>query len=354
MYAVILCGGTGSRLWPMSREAHPKPFLPLLGERTLLQVTVSRLTPNIAPGDVYVVTHEQYAALARAQLPEMPPHHVLAEPSARNTAAAVTLAALAVERPDDEVMVVLPADHRIEDEQGFRDALAVAEAGARGGALVTLGIAPTAPEPGYGYVVAKPSAGSGSDGSRPRPVARFVEKPPVEQARELLAGGSAFWNGGIFVWRRDRLLDGLERHARYVVEPIRDAIHGGRSLADAYAAVPATSIDYALLEPASLEGIVGVVPMDVGWSDLGSWAALMDALVDSTASSVVTRGDTLDVGSTSLLVESETGRLVVTIGLDGVVVIDTPDVVLVCAAGRAQDVKQAVDILAARGRRELL
>ena len=354
MYAVILCGGTGSRLWPMSRQAHPKPFLPLLGNRSLLQATVARLAPTIEPRDVYVVTHEQYAGLVRSQVLELPPDHVIAEPAARNTAAAVALAALAIERPDDDVMVVLPADHRIEDEQAFRDALDVAHAAARQGTIVTLGIAPTAPEPGYGYVVAKPVAAVASDGAAAHPVERFTEKPSVEQARELLADGGAYWNGGIFVWRRDRVLDGLTRHAGHVLGPLREAVDGERSLAEAYAAVPATSIDYALLEPASLEGSVGVVPLDVGWSDLGSWAALMEALVDSTGASVVTRGETLDLGSTSLLVEAETGRLVVTIGLDGVVVIDTPDAVLVCAAERAQDVKQVVDRLAAAGRRELL
>jgi mannose-1-phosphate guanylyltransferase/mannose-6-phosphate isomerase len=314
---------------------------------------VARLAPVIAARDVYVVTHEQYAELVRSQLPDLPPDHVIAEPAARNTAAAVALAALAIDRPGDDVMVVLPADHRIDDEQGFRDALAVADGAAGRGTIVTLGIAPTAPEPGYGYVVAA-RTDDGSDGAAPRVVERFVEKPPIERAQELLAGGSAYWNGGIFVWRRDRVLDGLERHAPAVLGPLRAALDGGRTLADAYAAVPATSIDYALLEPASLEGIVGVVPLDVGWSDLGSWAALMEALLDSTGASVVTRGETIDLGSTSLLVESETGRLVVTIGLDGVVVIDTPDAVLVCSAERAQDVKQVVDLLAAKGRRELL
>lgn len=347
MYAVILAGGGGTRLWPLSRSAKPKPFLPLTGERTLLQTTVDRLQPLVAPADVHLVTDERYLGLVAEQLPDMPRGNVLGEPSGRNTAAAVAYALLAIERPPDDVMVVLPADHRIADEDGFRNALAIAGREAAGGSFITLGIQPTGPETGYGYVVARERDESGTRLGTAHPVARFVEKPARDRAAELLAVGGAFWNAGIFVWRRDAALAGLERHAPEIVTPIRRALERG-DLREAYATVRATSIDYALLEPAAEDGRVAVVPVDVGWSDLGSWSALLDALAAGAAGSVrqVADGaDALDEGSGQTLVHAAGGRLVVTVGLHGTIVVDTPDAVLVCDREHAQDVKQIVDRL---------
>ncbi len=360
MYAVILAGGGGTRLWPLSRAARPKPFLPLTGEETLLQGTVARLRPLIEPGDVHLVADGRYAGLVRQQLVEVPEANLVTEPVGRNTAAAVALAALAIERPADDVMVVLPADHRIADAAGFREALAAAAQVAADGSLVTLGIKPEGPETGYGYVLARDEPAVVS-GMRVFLVERFLEKPSEARARELLQGGHAQWNAGIFVWRRDALLDGLKRHAPDIFDAVRAGLVDG-DLGSAYADVRATSIDYALLEPASLEGKVAVVPIDVGWSDLGSWAALLDALTaDASAqggSSVVGQSGegaaTIDIDSTDLLVHAVGGRLVATVGLQGMVVIDTPDALLVCSADRAQDVKRIVDRLAAEGRRDRL
>ena len=360
MYAVILAGGGGTRLWPLSRVARPKPFLPLTGDETLLQATVTRLQPLIEPTDVHLVADGRYASLVQEQLGDVPDANLVTEPIGRNTAAAVTLAALAIERPGDDVMVVLPADHRITDAAGFRAALAAAAEVAADGSLVTLGIKPGTPETGYGYVLARGEPRVVS-GMRAFSVERFLEKPSEERARELIEGGHAQWNAGIFVWRRDALLDGLERHAPDILDAVRAGLASG-DLATAYASVRATSIDYALLEPSSLEGRVAVVPIDVGWSDLGSWAALLEALMADAAaqggSAVVGQSTddstTIDIDSTDLLVHAAGGRLVATVGLQGLVVIDTPDALLVCAADRAQDVKKIVDRLAAEGRRDRL
>lgn len=361
MYVVIMAGGGGTRLWPLSRAAHPKPFLRLVDDRTLLQATADRLAPLVTGPDIHVVVAQRFADLVAEQLPEVPARNVLLEPVGRNTAAAVAFAACAIDRPMDEVMIVLPADQRIADAAAFRDALAAAAERAAGGDLVTLGITPDGPETGYGYVLAVDAPAQGAQPGRHAAVQveRFVEKPDIARARELLASGRASWNGGIFVWRRDALLDGLARHAPDILDTVRDAVAGGvAALAAAYPDVRATSIDYALLEPASLVGKVAVVPADVGWSDLGSWDALLKTAdtADAAASGVHARDDVsvVDVGSEGVLLEAAAGRTVAVVGLRNVVIVDTPDALLVCAADAAQDVKLVVDRLRADGREDLL
>jgi len=362
----------------LSRADRPKPFLELIGEGTLLQATVARLSPLVQPRDVYVVTDQRYRDLCREQLADVPAENIIGEPQGRNTAAAVALAAAAIDRPADEVMVILPADHRIVDDEGFRDALATAARAAADGSLVTLGIEPTGPETGYGYVIAREDAGTataagaatgastatGADtGSAPgpaaHPVERFVEKPTRERATELLTSGRAYWNAGIFVWRRDALLEGLERHASAILSPIRAAMASGEDLASAYPSVEATSIDYKLLEPASVEGKVRVVPVGVGWSDLGNWATLLEALAEGAGGAEVVQhsgagGQVIDVGSRNVMVHAAGGRVIATVGLRDLIVVDTPDAVLICARDAAQDVKAIVERLATEGRRDRL
>lgn len=359
MYAVILAGGGGTRLWPLSRAGRPKPFLPLVGAESLLQRTVARLAPVIEPLDVYVVTDRRYVGLVLQQLPEIPAANVIPEPVGRNTGPAVALAAVAIERPADDVMVVLPADHHIRDEEGFRDALLAAAAAAGAGDLVTLGIQPHTPETGYGYVIADADAeidAADVAAGRALAVERFVEKPDAAVAQALLERGNAYWNAGIFVWTRGVVLALLERYAGETLAPIGAAVRGGHDLEQIYPGLSAISIDYALLEPASLDGRVSLVPIDVGWSDLGSWSALLEHVSESSPDRVTALGaaPTEDLDSEDVLVHADGGRLVVTIGLRGTIVVDTPDVVLVCAQDRAQDVKRIVDLLSESDRTEYL
>jgi mannose-1-phosphate guanylyltransferase/mannose-6-phosphate isomerase len=365
MYAVILAGGGGTRLWPLSRPDRPKPFLPLLGERTLLRATFDRLVPALlGPGDVSVVTDRRYAPLVMEELPELDRSQVLGEPAGRNTAAAIAYAAAAIQRPPGDVMLVLPADHLIGDEEAFRallrDAAAVATGGPPGSGappLVTLGIAPTGPETGYGYIVAagpRPGAAGAFD------VARFVEKPSVDAAAALLAGpASVAWNAGIFAWRRDAIQAALAAHAPDILGAVETGVRATpgdpTALDRAYATLRASSIDYAVMEPASRSGDVAMLRAEVGWSDLGSWAALRDALVAGALAAgepagVVGFGARRDRGSESTLVMSGS-RLVVTIGLRDTIVVDTPDALLVCAADRSQEVRTIAEELA-RAREE--
>jgi len=354
VYAVILAGGGGTRLWPLSRPECPKPFLRLLGEETLIQRTVARLAPLVEPHDVYVVADRRHLGLVAEQLPQIPSANVIGEPIGRNTAAAVALAAEMIGRPDDEVMLVLPADAHIADEAGFRAALAAAAEVADEGWLVTLGVTPGGPETGYGYVLSKPPARHLLD-HRVLAVDRFVEKPTRELAAELIATGLASWNAGIFAWTRATIRDRLSRHSPDILEPIRAIAESGTAedLDNAYPAIRATSIDYAVMEPASVEGAVAVVPMSVGWSDLGSWSALRDvwqARAEATpAGATIGLGNRRDIGSVETLVLAG-DRLVVTIGLTGTIVVDTPDALLVCAADRAQEVRQVAQEWADAGR----
>ena len=368
MYAVILAGGGGTRLWPLSRGRRPKPFLPLLeGGRCLLQATVERLSPLIEPDDVYVVTDARYWAMVREVVPEIPGGNIVGEPMGRNTAAAVALAGHAIDRPADDVMISLHADQAIRDAEGFRAALSAAVDRAAGGDIVTLGIEPTGPATGYGYILAtgQPTEYAGRDTYR---VQAFEEKPLPERAVELIESGRAYWNAGAFVWRRDSLLTGLARHAPELSQPIGDWIDaagadrtGGESwpgdgISDVYEALPSVAIDYALLEPASQESRVAVVPAAVGWSDLGSWSALRDhrggwgrPVISTEAPARVIVIDGGDV-----LVHAAGGRTIAVVGLDDVVIVDTPDALLVSSAEAAQDVKKVVDRLKDEGREELL
>jgi mannose-1-phosphate guanylyltransferase/mannose-6-phosphate isomerase len=345
MHAVILAGGGGTRLWPLSRRARPKPFLPLVGDASLFQLTLRRLEPLITVDDTLVVAEQGHLPLVSEQAPQLLSRHLIGEPFGRNTAAAICLAALVSQRPGSDVMVVLPADHFIEDEQGFRDVLSEAARAAQDGSLVTLGIQANGPETGYGYIVGRETGTAVGA----RPVDRFVEKPQRERAIELLGDPrGAWWNAGIFVWRQDAFLENMERYAPAVIGALKKGLDVGQSLTSIYEGLPNVSIDRALMEPASVDGRVKVVPANVGWSDLGSWDALHRALAGRTGSldGVVSVGSAEDLGSQGVFSHSLAGRLVVTIGLRDTIVVDTPDVVLVCASDRAQDVRAIVDRLA--------
>jgi mannose-1-phosphate guanylyltransferase len=348
MYVVIMAGGGGTRLWPLSRPDRPKPFLPLLGDETLLQATVRRLLGpelGIAPGDVTVVTDRRYATLVRAQLEGV---EVLAEPTGRNTAAAVALAALAIDRPEDEVMVVLPADHRIDParEGMFRGVLAAAARALAGdspfgvdGPLVTLGVQPTHPSTEYGYLVPQADAGADIAGLRAYPLKAFEEKPIVSRARDLLQGGGVAWNAGMFLWRRGTILAALERYTTLpgVIGP---AAGSPAALAAAYDRIQPISIDHAVMEGAARDRRVVMAALDVGWSDLGGWGALLEALgrpgVDGR---VVQPGQAVDGHEGDLVVLREGERLAVRTAAPGTMTHDRP-VALLRGAADAEPVVQ--------------
>jgi mannose-1-phosphate guanylyltransferase len=314
----------------------------------LFQATLARISPLIKPEDIYVVAAESHLPLVREQAPWLKSNQLLGEPVGRNTAAAVALAALVLDRPAEDVMAVLPADHVVGDDQAFRAGLAkAAEAAADGTSLVTLGITPAGPATGYGYIVAADNDPTQSV----RRVDRFVEKPTRERAEELLRHpDGTWWNAGIFVWRRDRILLVFDHHAESIIQPLRDGL---ADLPRVYPTLPSISIDYAVMEPVAAEGKVRVVPVECGWNDVGDWRALRAELA-SQGDEVVSVGRSADLGSSDVLVHSSGGRLVVTIGLRDMIVVDTPDVVLVCDADRTQEVRKIVEQLAAANETDLL
>ncbi len=343
-HAVVMAGGSGTRFWPRSRRRAPKQLLPIVGTRTLLQETVRRVAPIAR--DVLVVTSHSQARRVRAQLRSMPAARVLVEPRGRNTAAAIALAALHVRRADpDGVMAVLPADHAIGAPAVFRaDVRLALEVAERTGALVTLGIRPTYPETGYGYI--RPGPKVHGTGGRVAWVAGFIEKPDRARATRLLAEGGALWNGGIFAWRVDAILAALRRHLARVVEPIEAAVaRGGRqALARAYQRVPAVSIDAGVLEHAER---VAVVRARFPWSDVGSWAAVEPLWANGGHGPNAVRGRLLAIDSQGCVVDSP-DRLVALLGVEDLVVVDTRDALLVCRKERAQDVRLVVDELRRR------
>ncbi len=355
LHPVILSGGSGSRLWPLSRQNLPKQFLALVGERSLYQETVlraSRLPGAQAPVTVCSDDH-RFMVGEQLQGVGVASGGILLEPVARNTAPAIALAALhlAAASPD-ATMLVLPADHLIEDEAAFRNAVGRAMALAEAGWLVTFGIQPDGPETGYGYIARGAAL---SDGGFE--VARFVEKPDLATAQAYLADGGYAWNSGMFLFRAQRYLDELATHAPAMLAAVRKAHAAARSDldfirvdAEAFAASPDDSIDYAVMEKTSR---AAVVPVSCGWSDIGSWSSLW-SVAERDDDGNRTEGDVIAVDTRGSLVRASERRLIATLGVEDLVVIDTPDATLVARKDRVQDVKAIVDKLKQAGRQEHL
>jgi mannose-1-phosphate guanylyltransferase len=339
-----MAGGTGTRFWPRSRGRTPKQLLPVLGTRSMLQETVARVRPVVGRDRILVVTARDQAAAVRAQL-RARGDTILREPLPRNTAAAVALAALTVARRDPRaVLAVVPSDHAIGDLAAFRADLRLAcDVAERLSALVTLGIEPTRPETGYGYL----QVGDGLPGARGRVawVRRFVEKPARARAEALLRAGRVLWNTGIFAWRVDVILAALRRHLPAVLGPMEAAGRSPRALGAAYAGLPSVSIDTGVLERAER---LAVVRGRFRWSDVGSWAALEPLAGSPPNGRNVIRGRALPIDSRGCVVDSPQ-RLVALLGVEDLVVVDSPDALLVCRKDRAQDVRRVVDELRRRG-----
>lgn len=359
LVGVILAGGGGTRLWPQSRASLPKPFLPLLPDgRTMLQATWERLTPLIPADRLFISTGAAYAGEVRRQVPELAADHLIVEPAGRDTAPAIGLAAIHVARLDPEaVMGVFSADHIIQDEAGFRAAVQQAATAAAHDYLVTLGMRPTRPETGLGYVeVAGPLPEMG-DASPARVVARFVEKPDLATAAAYVAGGRHLWNAGIFIWRAGVILDCFRALAPDIAARL-EAIATAAGEADAqavlereWAEIRKISIDFAIMEKAPR---VATIPADIGWSDAGDWNAIGTLLGTPDAGYVGAGVDHLAHDSRDCVIAAPPGKLVATIGLEELVIVDTPGALLVCPRARAQEVKQIVDALKAADRTNLL
>ena len=309
MYAVIMAGGGGTRLHPLSRPERPKPFLPLVDDGSLLQATVARL--DGVTDDVTVVTDRRYERLVRSQLPGVA---ILTEPLGRNTAAAIALAALAIDRPEDAVMLVLPADHTVERGDAFGGVLRGAEQLAMGAfgiddPLVTLGIEVDRPATEYGYLIPDLQRGADVHGLRAYPLQRFEEKPKPARADELAEQTGVAWNAGIFLWRRRAITAALGRYTG-LLQSLGPMAASPQMLDRAYESIQrAISIDHAVMESAARNGEVVMASMDVGWSDIGSWSALLEAIGARGAGSVVQAGETVEVEADDLVIRRVDGRL---------------------------------------------
>lgn len=343
---VLLSGGSGTRLWPLSREAHPKQFLPLVGDDTLLQATWRRVAP-LSSAAPLVVANEDHRFLVAEQLRVIgaPRARIVLEPVGRNTAPAIAAAALIASADGgDPLLLVLPSDHVVRDADAFRAAVRAASPAAEAGALVTFGIVPQAPETGFGYIQAE--AGDGV-----RKVLRFVEKPDAATAQGYLDAGGYYWNSGMFLFRASRFLEELGRHRPDILAAVRAACGhvdpDGEFLRldrEAFAASPSESIDYAVMEKTDA---AMVLPVDIGWNDVGSWSALWD-VSEQDADGNARHGDVITVDSHNSYAYAR--RLVALVGVENLVVVETDDAVLVAAKDRVQDVKQVVARLKAEHR----
>ena len=361
LHAMIMSGGGGTRFWPRSRNAHPKQFLAFAGERSLLQSTLDRIAPVVPPKRTWVVTGADYVEETAAQLPELPPRHIVGEPFRRDTAPCVGLAAALIAAEDpDAVMVVLPADHIIEPEREFQRALNAAEqfANEYPDCLFTFGIRPTFASIGYGYIHRGAAVGERS-GVPLFAVTEFKEKPTTEVAEQFVRSGEYDWNSGIFVWKAQTILDQLKANRA----DIHDACGriaaawktpiGAEVFAEEYRNINGTSIDFAVMQPAGRAGIVRVLRAPYQWDDVGSWLALERHNPQDAGGNTV-QGESVLIDATGCVVSAEAGNIVAAVGVSDLVIIQAGNATLVIRKQDESRVKEIVEALKARQRTEYL
>ncbi|MFP4321638.1 MAG: mannose-1-phosphate guanylyltransferase [Anaerolineales bacterium] len=350
-YALIMAGGGGTRLWPLSRRKRPKQMLPLVSKDSLFRVSVTRLAPLFPPERIYIITGQDQVEALRADVPEVPADNFIVEPFGRDSgpAAALGVAYIAHQNPD-AVVAILTADHYIGDVWGFVDALRAAYDVAQNGHIVTLGITPTYPATGFGYI----QQGNPLPFSHKVQVyqsAGFKEKPDSTTAQTFLDSGLYSWNSGMFIWQATQAMAEFERQQPALfdtLQQIRAALgkeNYSAALEQAWQAMPKLSLDYAVMENAPN---MAMIPVDIGWSDIGSWAAVYDELASQPGDNVVMdSGQHIPIDSHGMLINSN--RAVVTIGLKDLVIVDTDDVLMICDLKQAQDVKRAVQYIQEHG-----
>jgi mannose-1-phosphate guanylyltransferase len=340
--AVIMAGGKGERFWPKSRTNLPKQFLNISGNKSMLQQTIDRLVNIMDISRIFIVTNGLYAELISAQIPHLPLENIIIEPIGRNTAPCVGVAALIIEeRFPDSTMIVLPSDHIIKNEEGFlqilQTAVTVCEEGEN---LVTLGIAPSYPEIGYGYIESTKQINLVNDMEVHR-VSQFVEKPDLATAQKYLEAGNFYWNSGIFIWKTSvirKLIALYLPEMHNVLETIKTAaqhenIH--QVIQDEFHKMPDQSIDYGIMEKAPS---IYVIPCMFGWDDVGSWTSL-ERINDKDENGNVIRGNILSLLTKNCIIESNNGKLIATLGIEDLIVVDTEDVTLICTKDKAQEIK---------------
>ncbi|MBL8131141.1 MAG: mannose-1-phosphate guanylyltransferase [Anaerolineae bacterium] len=347
-YAVILAGGGGTRLWPMSRSDLPKQLLPLVEDTSMFRVSIERLAPLFPVEHIYVVTGERFADKMRADAPELPAENFIIEPEGRNTGPAAALAMAVIgQRDPDATVALLTADHHITYKERFRAVLNSAFNVAQEGYIVTLGISPSMPSTGFGYI-RRGELLSETDGFQVFHSLNFTEKPDPQTARQFLRSGEYSWNSGMFIWRADLAMREFKRQQPVIHDLMAayqqsvDTPKATAKLAELWSQMPRVQLDTGVMEGAER---IAVIPVDIGWSDVGSWDALFDVL-DLDVDGNGFRGSSpnrIVVDTKNSLVYSD--KLTVTIGVENLVVVDTPDVLMICRKDRAQDVRKVVDLL---------
>jgi len=356
LYGVIMAGGSGTRFWPQSRKRTPKQLLKIAGDQTMIRVTVERILPEIPFERILVVAGDSHAQEIRAELPELNEKMVVGEPQGRNTGPCIALAAYRIAKEDpNAIMAVLPADHLIGKEDEFRKALRIAaEVASTSDYLITFGIVPVRPETGYGYIELGPEAVKQGNSSLFE-VKAFVEKPDRATAEKYLVAGNYLWNSGMFIWKASAIIQAFENYCPSISQIIGaigqdlDTPRESDAIREAYECVESISIDYAIMEKAVN---VLVLPLDVEWNDVGSWASLHDVW-DQDHNRNAVKGAFLALDAAGCVVSSP-HKLTTLIGVDDLVVVDTPDALLVCRKDRAQDVKELQEALKQIGYEKLL